>query len=83
MELGINRNMHSEITTFLGRSVDSELSGNMIDDVRGSLTLQALPLHGTRAWELQRRKSVSPHDSGRQPSGPGQARHRDAVASRE
>ena len=31
MELGMaNRNMHSEIQTFVGRSVDSELSGNRI-----------------------------------------------------
>ena len=31
-ELGMaSRNMHSEIMTFVGRSVDSELSGNMID----------------------------------------------------
>lgn len=32
MELGmVNRNVHSEITTFVGKTVDSELSGNMID----------------------------------------------------
>jgi NADH-quinone oxidoreductase subunit G len=48
MELGMaNRNMHSEITTFLGRTVDSELSGNMIDLCPvGALTSKPIPLHG-------------------------------------
>lgn len=64
MELGMaNRNMHSEITTFVGRSVDSELSGNMIDLCPvGALTSKPFR-YTARAWELQRRKSVSPHDS--------------------
>ena len=64
MELGMtNRNMHSEITTFLGRSVDSELSGNMIDLCPvGALTSKPFR-YTARSWELQRRKSVSPHDS--------------------
>ena len=64
MELGMaNRNMHSEITTFLGRTVDSELSGNMIDLCPvGALTSRPFR-YTARSWELQRRKSVSPHDS--------------------
>ena len=64
MELGMgNRNMHSEITTFVGRSVDSELSGNMIDLCPvGALTSKPFR-YAARSWELQRRKSVSPHDS--------------------
>src|SRR5574343_1938747 len=64
MELGMaNRNMHSEITTFVGRSVDSELSGNMIDLCPvGALTSKPFR-YTARAWELQRRKSVSPHDA--------------------
>ena len=64
MELGMaNRNMHSEITTFVGRSVDSELSGNMIDLCPvGALTSKPFR-YTARAWELQRRKSISPHDS--------------------
>jgi len=64
MELGMaNRNMHSEITTFLGRTVDSELSGNMIDLCPvGALTSKPFR-YTARSWELQRRKSVSPHDS--------------------
>jgi len=64
MELGmVNRNMHSEITTFVGRSVDSELSGNMIDLCPvGALTSKPFR-YTARSWELQRRRSVSPHDS--------------------
>jgi NADH-quinone oxidoreductase subunit G len=64
MELGMaNRNMHSEITTFLGRTVDSELSGNMIDICPvGALTSKPFR-YTARSWELQRRKSISPHDS--------------------
>ncbi|MDR2837459.1 MAG: NADH-quinone oxidoreductase subunit NuoG [Azonexus sp.] len=64
MELGMaNRNMHSEITTFVDRSVDSELSGNMIDLCPvGALTSKPFR-YTARTWELQRRRSVSPHDS--------------------
>ena len=64
MEFGMaNRNMHSEITTFLGRTVDSELSGNMIDLCPvGALTSKPFR-YTARSWELQRRKSVSPQDS--------------------
>lgn len=64
MELGMaNRNMHSEIMTFVGRTVDSELSGNMIDLCPvGALTSKPFR-YTARSWELQRRKSVSPHDS--------------------
>ncbi|MBS1143083.1 MAG: dehydrogenase subunit [Proteobacteria bacterium] len=64
MELGMaNRNMHSEIMTFVGRSVDSELSGNMIDLCPvGALTSKPFR-YTARSWELQRRKSVSPQDS--------------------
>ena len=64
MELGmLNRGEHSEITTFVGRSVDSELSGNMIDICPvGALTSKPFR-YSARTWELARRKSVSPHDS--------------------
>ena len=64
MELGMaNRNMHSEIMTFVGRTVDSELSGNMIDLCPvGALTSKPFR-YTARSWELQRRKSISPHDS--------------------
>jgi NADH-quinone oxidoreductase subunit G len=64
MELGmIHRGEHSEITTVLGETVDSELSGNMIDLCPvGALTSKPFR-YSARTWELSRRKSVSPHDS--------------------
>jgi NADH-quinone oxidoreductase subunit G len=64
MELGMsNRGEHSEIETFIGDSVDSELSGNMIDICPvGALTSKPFR-YSARTWELSRRKSVSPHDS--------------------
>src|SRR4029079_18899072 len=64
MELGmIHRGEHSEITTIAGDTVDSELSGNMIDLCPvGAITSKPFR-YSARAWELSRRKSVSPHDS--------------------
>ncbi len=64
MELGmVNRGEHSEIKTFLNRSVESELSGNMIDICPvGALTSKPFR-YQARTWELARRRSVSPHDS--------------------
>jgi len=63
MELGMaGRGEHSEILSFVGRSVDSELSGNMIDLCPvGALTSKPFRF-SARSWELGRRKSVSPHD---------------------
>jgi NADH-quinone oxidoreductase subunit G len=63
MELGMaGRGEHSEILTFVGRTVDSELSGNMIDLCPvGALTSKPFR-YSARTWELARRKSVSPHD---------------------
>ena len=64
MELGmIHRGEHSEITTVTGDTVDSELSGNMIDICPvGALTSKPFR-YSARTWELSRRRSVSPHDS--------------------
>jgi NADH-quinone oxidoreductase subunit G len=64
MELGMShRGEHAEIETFVGHSVDSELSGNMIDICPvGALTSKPFR-YSARTWELSRRKSVSPHDS--------------------
>ena len=64
MELGMqNRGEHSEITTFVGQTIDSELSGNMIDICPvGALTSKPFR-YAARTWELSRRKSISPHDS--------------------
>jgi NADH-quinone oxidoreductase subunit G len=63
MELGmIGRGEHAEIVAFVGKSVDSELSGNMIDICPvGALTSKPFR-YTARTWELARRKSVSPHD---------------------
>ncbi|MFN3564675.1 MAG: NADH-quinone oxidoreductase subunit NuoG [Burkholderiaceae bacterium] len=64
MELGMaGRGEHSEILAFVDRTVDSELSGNMIDLCPvGALTSKPFR-YAARTWELARRKSVSPHDS--------------------
>ena len=64
MELGMqHRGEHSEITTFAGQTIDSELSGNMIDICPvGALTSKPFR-YAARTWELSRRKSISPHDS--------------------
>jgi len=64
MELGmINRGEYSEITTVAGDTIDSELSGNMIDLCPvGALTSKPFR-YSARTWELSRRKSISPHDS--------------------
>src|SRR6266852_4205839 len=64
MELGMaGRGEHSEIMSFVGKSVDSELSGNMIDICPvGALTSKPFR-YAARTWELSRRKSVSPHDA--------------------
>jgi NADH-quinone oxidoreductase subunit G len=63
MELGmIGRGEHAEIVSFVGKAVDSELSGNMIDLCPvGALTSEPFR-YAARTWELSRRKSVSPHD---------------------
>lgn len=63
MELGmLGRGEHSEITTFVGNSVNSELSGNMIDLCPVGAILSKPFRFSARTWELSRRKSVSPHD---------------------
>ena len=63
MELGmVNRGEHAEITAFVGKTVDSELSGNMIDICPVGALLSKPFLNKARTWELARRKAVSPHD---------------------
>jgi NADH-quinone oxidoreductase subunit G len=64
MEFGmLGRGEHAEITAFVGSTVNSELSGNMIDLCPvGALTSKPFR-YSARTWELSRRKSVSPHDS--------------------
>ena len=62
MELGmIGRGEHSEIITFVGKTVDSELSGNAIDLCPvGALTSKPFR-YSARTWELTRKASISPH----------------------
>jgi NADH-quinone oxidoreductase subunit G len=62
-EIGMaNRGEHSEILPFLGKTVNSEISGNVIDLCPvGALTSKPFR-YAARAWELSRRRSVSPHD---------------------
>ncbi|TDR31951.1 NADH-quinone oxidoreductase subunit NuoG [Hydromonas duriensis] len=64
MELGmLGRGEHAEITTFVGNTVNSELSGNMIDLCPvGAITSKPYR-YSARNWELSRRKTVSAHDS--------------------
>ena len=58
MELGMShRGEHAEIETFVGNTVDSELSGNMIDICPvGALTSKPFR-YSARTWEMSRRKS--------------------------
>ncbi|WP_322999870.1 NADH-quinone oxidoreductase subunit NuoG [Castellaniella sp.] len=64
MEIGmLNRGEFSEITTFVGEAVESELSGNMIDVCPVGALLSKPFMMGARTWELARRRSISPHDS--------------------
>jgi NADH-quinone oxidoreductase subunit G len=64
MELGMaGRGEHSEIMSFVGSAIESELSGNMIDICPvGALTSKPFR-YSARTWELSRRRSISPHDS--------------------
>ncbi len=64
MELGMaGRGEHAEIMAFVGSTVDSELSGNMIDVCPvGALTSKPFR-YSARTWELARRRSIAPHDS--------------------
>ena len=62
-ELGQSyRGERAEIMPFIGQTVNSELSGNIIDLCPvGALTSKPFRF-SARTWELSRRKSVSPHD---------------------
>jgi NADH-quinone oxidoreductase subunit G len=64
MELGQSyRGERAEVMPFIGKTVDTELSGNIIDLCPvGALTSKPFRF-AARTWELSRRKSVSPHDA--------------------
>lgn len=62
-ELGmVQRGERAEVTTFPGKKIDSELSGNLVDVCPvGALT--SLPFrYKARGWELASHRGVSPHD---------------------
>jgi len=63
MELGATgRGEHVRVGTYVAQSVDSELSGNMIDLCPvGALTSKPFR-YRARPWELVNRPSVAPHD---------------------
>ncbi len=63
-ELGMtDRGDRAVIGTFIEKSVDSEMSGNVIDICPvGALTAKPSRFTG-RAWEMQQHGAVSPHDS--------------------
>lgn len=62
-ELGATgRGEHMEIGTYIAKAMSSELSGNVIDLCPvGALTSKPYR-YSARAWELQQRDGVAPHD---------------------
>ncbi len=63
MEMGApGRGENVKISTFLNRSIDSEVSGNIIDLCPvGALTSKPFRF-SARSWELRNHNSISPHD---------------------
>jgi len=63
MELGVTgRGEHMEIGTYIEESIDSELSGNMIDLCPvGALTSKPFR-YTSRPWELSASETIAPHD---------------------
>ena len=60
---GLGRGEHLEIGTYIGKSIDSELGGNIIDVCPvGALTNKVFRFKA-RAWELIARESIGYHDA--------------------
>jgi NADH-quinone oxidoreductase subunit G len=60
---GMGRGEHLEIGTYIGKSIESELGGNIIDVCPvGALTNKVFR-YKARAWELTARPSVGYHDA--------------------
>ena len=59
---GIGRGEHMEIKTFIGRNIDSELSGNVIDLCPVGALNNKPYSSSARAWEMSARAAVSSHD---------------------
>ena len=63
-ELGaVGRGEHTRIGTFLENSVSSELSGNVVDLCPVGALTSKLFRFSARAWEIQQRDTIAPHDS--------------------
>ncbi len=59
---GIGRGEHTRIAAYIGATIGSELSGNVIDVCPvGALTSKPFRFRA-RAWELVRHPAVAPHD---------------------
>jgi NADH-quinone oxidoreductase subunit G len=62
-ELGLTgRGENARIGTYIQKSVDSELSGNVIELCPVGALLSKPFLYTARAWELDRRPTIAPHD---------------------
>ncbi len=60
---GMGRGEHLEIGTYIGKAIESELSGNVIDVCPvGALTNKVFRFRA-RAWELIARESIGYHDA--------------------
>jgi NADH-quinone oxidoreductase subunit G len=59
---GVGRGEHTEISTFIERNIESELSGNIIDLCPvGALTNKPFR-YSARAWEMSARPYIGTHD---------------------
>ena len=59
---GVGRGEHTEISTFIERNIESELSGNIIDLCPvGALTNKPFRF-SARAWEMSARQYIGTHD---------------------
>ncbi|MGK7297294.1 MAG: NADH-quinone oxidoreductase subunit NuoG [Candidatus Wenzhouxiangella sp. M2_3B_020] len=59
---GVGRGEHTEISTFIERNIESELSGNIIDLCPvGALTNKPFR-YSARAWEMRARPCIGTHD---------------------
>lgn len=60
---GTGRGEHTEIGTYVEKSMVSELSGNVIDLCPVGALMAKPSLYSYRAWELIQRPGIAPHDS--------------------
>ena len=83
MELGmIGRGEHAEIVTFVGKTVDSELSGNMIDLCPvGALTSKPFRYARAHVGAVAAQERVAARRARQQPRRAGEERPRDARAA--